>query len=62
MLSSGSIWRAAVFRPARQERLIVAGFLDEVLQSLPVAAMRESLRSAIDAKLSLQGQPEGVVA
>ena len=44
------------------ERLIVAGFLDEVLQSLPVAAMRESLRSAIDAKLSLQGQPEGVVA
>ncbi|MCY3851686.1 MAG: Fe-S cluster assembly protein SufD [Acidimicrobiaceae bacterium] len=50
------------------ERLIVAGFLDEVLESLPVTAMRQSLRSAIDAKLkrqarlSLQPQAEGALS
>lgn len=38
------------------ERLIVAGFLDEVLESLPVTAMRESLKSAVDAKLQRQAQ------
>ena len=41
------------------ERLIVAGFLAEVLASLPVPAMRPALRSAIDAKLSLQAQHWG---
>ena len=44
------------------ERLIVAGFLDEVLESLPVTAMRKTLRSAIDAKLSLQVQHQGVLS
>ncbi|MDE0065373.1 MAG: Fe-S cluster assembly protein SufD [Acidimicrobiaceae bacterium] len=38
------------------ERLIVAGFLDEVLESLPVTAMRQQLRSAVDAKLDRQAQ------
>ncbi len=44
------------------ERLIVAGFLGEVLETLPVKAMREPLRSAIDAKLSRQRRSEGVVS
>ena len=47
---------------AEAERLIVAGFLDEVLESLPVTAMRKTLRSAIDAKLSLQVQDQGVLS
>ena len=47
---------------AEAERLIVAGFLDEVLESLPVTAMRKTLRSAIDAKLSLQVQHQGVLS
>ena len=38
------------------ERLIVAGFLDEVLESLPIAAVRENLRSVVDAKLHRQAQ------
>ena len=41
------------------QRLIVAGFLEEVLASLPVPAMRPVLRSAIDAKLSRQAQHWG---
>ena len=41
------------------ERLIVAGFLGEVLETLPVKAMREPLRSAIDAKLNRQRRSEG---
>ncbi len=44
------------------QRLIVAGFLDEVLESLPVQELRGTLRSAIDAKLSLQAQHEAVLA
>lgn len=48
--------------PGEAERLIVAGFLDEVLESLPVTAMRKTLRSAIDAKLSLQVQHQGVLS
>lgn len=44
------------------QRLIVAGFLDEVLESLPVQELRATLRSAIDAKLSLQAQHEAVSA
>ncbi len=39
-------------RSSEAERLIVAGFLEEVLESLPVAAVRETLRHQIDAKLS----------
>ena len=44
------------------ERLIVAGFLGEVLETLPVKAMREPLRSAIDAKLNRQRRSEGAVS
>lgn len=44
------------------QRLIVAGFLDEVLDSLPVQELRGTLRSAIDAKLSLQARHEAVLA
>ncbi len=43
------------------ERLIVAGFLDEVLESLPVPGVRRALRSAIDSKLSFQAQ-QGVLS
>ncbi|MCY4494907.1 MAG: Fe-S cluster assembly protein SufD [Acidimicrobiaceae bacterium] len=40
------------------ERLIVAGFLSEVLETMPVKAMHGPLRSAIDAKLSRQRRSE----
>jgi len=44
------------------ERLIVAGFLGEVLETLPVRAAHETLRSAIDAKLSRQRRSEGAAS
>lgn len=43
-------------RTGDAQRLIVAGFLNEVLEALPVKAVREEVRSAITDKLSLQAQ------